>query len=190
MDTSFRAHYFFRDGSESEEGIGGFRECDVASTTSGFELAGGRVFDDSEDGELFVGAVPNLKSSQDISWIRVGEEEQNGWKGENFKPDERTLAEVLNGRQGRFFIRVYDDTRLLDSGEFRYLGNLKEIRVNSKPYDENTVHTPPYSRTTVEFIGTDGVVCLSWKVMPTLTWRWEEGSSSTGIRTEMCSGAA
>ena len=159
IDTSFMAHYFFRDGSESAEGIGGFRECEVVSITSGFELIGGRVFDDSANGELFVGAAPTLKSSQDISWVRVGEEEENGWKGENFKPDERTLAKVLNGRQGRFFIRVYDDTRLLDSGEFRYLRNLKEIRVNGEPYTEHTILVPSstgHPPTKVRFIGVDG----------------------------------
>ena len=101
-DTSFTAHYFFRDGSESAENTGGFRECEVALTTSSFELAGERVFDDSEDGELFVGAVPSLKSFSDIAWVRVGEEAKNGWKGENFNPDERTLAEVVDDRQGRF----------------------------------------------------------------------------------------
>ena len=159
-DTSFMAHYFFRNGSESAEGIGGFRECEVASITSGFELTGRCVFDDSENGELFVGAVPNLKSLPDIAWVRVGEEEENGWKGENFKPDEQTLAEALNGRQGHFFIRVYDaEAKLLDSGEFRYLRNLKEIRVNGEPYTEHTILVPfstGHPPTKVRFTGVDG----------------------------------
>ncbi len=159
-DTSFLAHYFFRDGSGSSEDIGGFREYEIASITSGFELAGGRVFDDSENGELFVGAVPNLKSLPNIAWVRVGEEGENGWKGENFKPNKRTLAEALNGRQGRFFIRVYDaEAKLLDSGEFRYLRSLKEIRVNGEPYTEHTILIPSstgHPPTKVRFIRFDG----------------------------------
>ena len=92
--------------------------------------------------------------------MRVGEEKKNGWKGENFKPDERTLAEALNGRQGRFFVRVYDsDVKLLDKGEFRYLRDLREIRINSEPYTEQTVLVPSltgHSLTKVHFIGVDG----------------------------------
>ena len=157
-DTGFTAHYFHRNGTEPTEDIGGFCECAVV-TTSGFELIGQRVFDDSEDGDLFVGTVPKLKLFPNVAWVRVGEEAENGWKGENFEPDERTLAKVLNGRQGRFFIRVYDDTKLLDSGEFRYLRNLKEIRVNGDLYTENTCLVPPstgYPPTKVRFIGVDG----------------------------------
>ena len=157
-DTSFTAHHFFRDGSESAENTGGFRECEVALTTSSFELTGERVFDDSEVGELFVGAVPSLKSFSDIAWVRVGEEAKNGWKGENFNPDEQTLAEVVDDRQGRFFVRVYDDARLLDSGEFRYLRNLKEIRVNGEPYTKHTILVPAstgHHPTKVRFIGFD-----------------------------------
>ena len=165
-DTSFIAHYFFRDGCGSSEDVGGFLEYEIASTTSGFELTGGCVFDDSENGELFVGAVPNLKPLPNIAWVRVGEED-NGWKGENFKPDKRTLAEALNGRQGRFFIRVYDaEAKLLDSGEFRYLRNLKEIRVNGEPYTEHTILVPAstgHPPTKVRFIGVDGAT-----VRPTL----------------------
>ena len=173
-DTRFTAHYFFRDGSESEEDIRWFRECKVASTTSSFELDGERVFDDSEDGELFVGAVPSLKSFSDVASVRVGEEAKNGWKGENFKPDERTLAEALDDRQGRFFVRVYDDTRLLDSGEFRYLRNLKEIRVNGEPYTKHTILVPAstgHPPTEVRFISFDDET-----VRPILTHTEAQGS--------------
>lgn len=159
-DPKFRAHYFYRDGSESEEDIGGFQECKVSLTRSGFELNGERVFDDSEDGDLFVGDVPNLEPSQNIAWVRVGEEKKKGWKGENFKTDKKTLAEILSDRQGRFFIRVYDDNvRLLDSDEFRYLSDLKEICVNGKRYTETTILTPSptgHQQTRINFIGVNG----------------------------------
>ena len=164
-DKGFTAHYFYRNGTEPTENIGGFRECEVAATSSGFELIGECVFDDSEYGDLFVGAVPNLKSSPNIAWVRVGEEQKNGWRGENFRPDEGDLSEVLNGRQGRFFIRVYDsEVKLLDSGEFRYLRDLKEIRVNGERYTENTFLVPPstgHPPTKVGFIGIGSITTQS-----------------------------
>ena len=156
----YTAHYFFRDGGEFGKDIVGFRECKVASITSGFELIGERVFDNSQDGDLFVGAIPNLKPLPNIDWVRIGEEEKNGWKGENFKSDKQTLSEILNGRQGRFFIRVYNaDAKLLDSGEFRYLRDLKEIRVNGERYTAQKLLVPPstgHPPTMVRFIGVDG----------------------------------
>ena len=156
--AGFTAHYFFQDRNDSTEDLGGFQECQVVSISSGFELVGKRIFDDSGDGELFVGAIPVLKPSQDVVWARIGEEETSGWKGENFKPKERTLANVLNGRQGRFFIRVYDETRLLDSGEFRYLRDLEGIRVNGERYTTQKLLIPPstgHPPTKVHFIGVD-----------------------------------
>ena len=159
-DASFSAHYFFRDNSGSREDIGGFRGHEIALISSGLELNGDRILDDSKDGDLFVGSVPNLKVPQDIVWVRVGAEEKNGWKGENFKPAERILAEVLGRRQGRFFVRVYDDElKLLDSCAFRYLRNLKEIHVNGKPYTEHTILAPSptgHLPTEVRFIDADG----------------------------------
>ena len=159
-DTSFSAHYFFRDNSDSKEDIGSFQGREIALIASSLELNGERIFDDSKDGDLFVGSVPNLKVSQDIVWVRVGAEEKNGWKGENFKPSEQTLAEVLGRRQGRFFVRVYDkEPKLLDSSEFRYLRSLKEIHVNGKPYTEHTILAPfptGHLPAEVRFISADG----------------------------------
>ena len=157
-DKGYTAHFFYRNGTEPTEKIGGFRERAVPTTTSGFELKGERIFDDFEYGDLFVGTVPHLDVPTWIAWVRIGEERINGWRGENFKPNKENLAEVLNGRQGRFFIRVYDsDVKLLDSGEFRYLRDLKEIRVNGERYSENTFLAPTstgHHPTKVRFIGT------------------------------------
>ena len=158
-DSCFSAHYFFRDGGGPSEDIGGFQECDVALTASGFKLTGERVFDDSEDGKLFVGDVPELKASLGVIWARVGEEKKNGWKGVNFKPEKQSLAGALSERQGRFFIRVYDgETKLQDSGQFRYLRNLKEIRVNGESYTEQTLFAPSptgHPSTKLRFVGRD-----------------------------------
>ena len=160
VDTGFRAHYFFRDGKESDEEVGGFRECADLLGTSRVELTGEHVHDDSESGELFVSAVPNLKSFTDLVWARVGEEREGGWKGENFKLAEQCLADVLHGRQGRFFIRVYGkDSKLLDSEEFRYSADLREIRVNGEPYSEDALLVPSptgHPPTEVQFVGVDG----------------------------------
>ena len=160
-DSAFMAHYFFRDGSESMEELGGFQGGEIASSAAVFELSGKRVFDDSEQGDLFVGAPPELNHAGRVFWARVGEEERGGWKGRNFKPSETALAEVLNGRQGRFFVRVYDkDGAMLDGAQCRYLRGLREIRVNGEPYSEETVLVPTstgHPPTNVRFIGADGV---------------------------------
>ena len=162
-DLAFTAHYFFRDSSETVDAIGGFSGHPVGLGASGFELVGNSVFDDSEEGDLFVGVPPQLEPADDVVWARVGEEMRNGWAGENFKPAEKTLDEVLNGRQGRFFVRVYaeDEAALLDSGQFRYLHSLHEILVNEEPYTQDVLLVPPSSGhppTMVRFIGAGGAL--------------------------------
>ena len=126
---------------------------------AGFTLCGERVFDDFEDSELFVGDPPRLKPTQGIVWARVGEEKEDGWRGENFKPADASLGDVLNGRQGRFYLRVYDDkTQLVDSGEFRCCKALQEIRVNGKPYSRAMLLAPSpdgHATTTLQFVGVD-----------------------------------
>ena len=154
-DKAFKANYFFGENNYSEEDIGGFSQC-ALPTKSIFELTGQCVYDDSDSGELFVGDPPRLKSSQDIAWVRIGEEKKGGWKGENFNPSEQSIADILGNREGHFFIRVYDNKpRHLDSGEFRYLHDLKEVLVNGQPYDKNMLLVPPstgYPTINVSFI--------------------------------------
>ena len=158
-DPAFRAHYFHRDATASDRGVDGFREWSASAVATGIELTGRRVFDDSDDGMLFVGDPPRLKSSLDIEWARVGEEIEHGW-GQNFLPHEQSLQEVLDGRDGRFFLRVFDsEVRLLDSGAFRYLRDLRRIDVNGTEYAEDTVLVPTktgYPRMEVCFVGADG----------------------------------
>ena len=118
---------------------------------------GQRVFDDSEEGDLFVQRVPELMVTQDIVWARVGEEAKSGWKGWNFEPAKQTLSEILNGREGRFFLRVYDSSgKLLDSTEFRFLKGLKHICVNGESYTKHTILLPDlngHPPTEVRFVG-------------------------------------
>ena len=160
-DISFSAHYFYRTRNESTGDVGGFEEYDLPLKVSQANLVGETVFDDSEKGQLFGGnAPPSLTPAPGVEWARVGEEGHNGWPGKNFKPAEQALADVLDRRQGRFFLRVYDEEpKLLDSCEFRYLCNLKEIRVNDEPYTEHTILAPSptgHLPTKVRFIGVDG----------------------------------
>ena len=162
-DSNFLAHYFHRAGNDSTVDTGGFEECDLPLKDSQTNLVGETVFDDSEEGQLFGGnAPPLLTPPPGVAWARVGEEGSNSWTGDSFKPAEQALAEILDGRQGRFFLRVYDDElKLLDSREFRHLRSLKEIQVNDEPYTEYTILAPSstgHLPTKVRFIRVDGEI--------------------------------
>ena len=158
-DTTFFAHYFNKDkGTGSEIGsVNKYGGLPVHG--AGFELCGKRLFDDSEEGELFATDPPEIKLAPGTVWARVGEELRNGW-GENFKPADRLLGDVLGDRQGRFYIRVYDaEGKLVDSEEFRYCANLQAIQVNGEPYSQDIMLAPDhdgYSETTLKFLGADG----------------------------------
>ena len=160
VDHSFLVHFFHVDDNTATDEVGGFEEYGYLITQAGFALEGKRVSDDSEHGDLFVGAYPRLETAPGIVWARVGEEKEHGWQGENFKPAEKSLKEVLDGRQGRFFVRVYDtETQIVDSGEFRYWETLQEIRMNDEPYSPDALLIPSiegHSTITLRFVGVDG----------------------------------
>ena len=160
IDPDFAVHFFYRDSNTSDEDVGGFREWDRKTTTS-IELSGRTIFDDSNEGDLFVGDVPVLCPSKDMAWARVGEEREGGWHGGNFKPNEQSLSEALDGREGRFFLRVYDSQpKLIDSIEFRYLRDLAELLVNGEAYTQD-IAIPPSSdgnsTVNVQFLDSDRV---------------------------------
>lgn len=167
----FQAHYFHSNALAQDKEPGGFRGCDVLHQASGINLKGESVFDDSDEGALFVGDAPVLRSSPDIAWARVGEEAKKGWKGENFDPASRSLSDILEGKDGHFFLRVYDaQLKLLDSTEFRYLRSLKRICVNGVQYTKDTAFAPRssgYPRTKVCFEDADGA--LMFPVLPSET---------------------
>ena len=156
VDSLFRAHFFFRERETNTPD--GFRECSVTAEAS-FTLTGKQVFDDSDQGELFVGVIPQLKVTSDVASAHAGEESQDGWRSENFDPAaEESLKQVLADRQGWFNLRVYDDHGArLDSGDFRYHSELKEIRVDGNPYTKDTLIVPlagGHTPAQVEFAGT------------------------------------
>ena len=158
-DPAFRAHYFHRDASVPDETAGGFHEWAGSPVATGIELIGRNIYDDSDHGVLFVGDPPDLKPSPGIEWARVGEEIEQGW-GQNFQPGLQSLPEVLDSREGRFFLRVYDpEVRLLDSVAFRYVRDLSRIKVNGTEYAQGTMLMPGktgYPRTEISLVGADG----------------------------------
>ena len=160
LDTSFQAHYFSTTQGHDTDMVGSFKECQVPLTKAGFSLSGTNAFDNSDDGELFVGSPPIINPAPGIFWARVGEEQEGGWTGENFKPADLPLGDVLNGRQGRFYLRVYNDkVKLMDSSDFRYCADLQEIRVNGKRYVQDMQIVPSsdgHESTTLQFVDTDG----------------------------------
>ncbi len=157
-DDAFRAHYFHRDITATNNGQDGFLEWKDPLVATGIELIGQCVLDDSDEGDLFVGDALDLNCSPGVAWARVGEETERGW-GQNFRPDKQSLSEVLDDREGRFFLRIYDSgMSMLDSIGFRRLRNLKRILINESDYTQSTVLVPTsmgYPPTKIRFIGAD-----------------------------------
>ncbi len=155
-DSEFLAHYFYRDATEAEEDVFGFKDCTESLVDAGIKLKGERAFDDSDEGELFVGEPPKLKNSCRYEWARIGEEKRGGW-GKNFQPQKKQISEVFHNQNcGRYYLRVYDsEAHMLDSISFRYHRHLKQIEVNGNKYDKDTLLVPTakgYRTTSVRFI--------------------------------------
>lgn len=161
-DPGFTAHYFYRRSDSVEEDAGGFEEWAPELTDSKFRLEGNVLFDCHDRGDLFGGDVPQLRCGSEVAWARVGNEGGGAWRGENFNPSERELADVLNGRQGSFFVRVYDkNATLLDSGEFRFAKHLKQILINGEPFSRTSLLLPSadgHPRAKLQFVDADGTV--------------------------------
>ena len=156
-DRKFSAHYFYSDDSTTTDGFEGH---ELPSNQEGFSLRGSQIYDNSDQGLLFIGDPPDLKPTESVLWARIGEEGGEGWKGENFRPSERNMGEVLKGRQGWFYVRVYDEAaQLIESNDFRYSQTLKEIWVNGTMYSEEMLLVPSangYMETIIQFIDTKG----------------------------------
>ena len=140
VDHGFRAHYFYR-GRDDCGPVDGFEERGVSSSV--INLVGERVFDASDRGDLFVGKPPALEAPGMAS-ARVGEEGTGGW-AKTFRLDEgRSLEDVLDGREGWFFVRVYREGvgAEVDSVPFRYLADLRGIRLAGEPYADDKLLLP------------------------------------------------
>lgn len=150
----FMAHFFsVSENSERD----GFENCSLPY--SRFSLKGQRFPDDSDLGELFGNNAPQLADAEEgreVSWIVVGRE--NGGKVlDKFRPEEKTLAEVLGERSGWFFVRIYNaKVKLLDSFDFRRAKGLKNIFVNNQPLGKVAPIVPTkneHTKTIVQFEG-------------------------------------
>ncbi len=142
-DPDFRAHFFTTSKDDSPDSLGSIGDWRPGASRSAW-LWGESLFESSDEGELFVGEPPRLDVGEGIEWARVGEERPGGWKGQNFRVAERSIAEVLKGRKGRFFLRTYPlgGMALVDSAAFRYWPGLEGIRVNGEPFREDLVLAP------------------------------------------------
>ena len=156
-DERFLAHYFYFNSSVTADS---FEEHKLPSNREVFSLRGSSIYDDSEQGPLFIGDPPNLEIEESVSWVRIGAEGGGNWRGRNFDPMEDTVSDVLEGRQGWFYVRVYDqNVNLIDSDGFRYSRALREIRVNDAIYSEEMLLAPctdGYPETIIQFINTEG----------------------------------
>lgn len=159
-DDTFSAHYFSYDSNRIPDG---FDECSSFFLQKRFSLDGKILEDDSDMGGLFVGEelkLVDIERWQDILWVRVGEEGEGKKWGENFNPDETNLKDVLENRNGWFYIRVYYDGKmtegLADSFDFRRLTELENILVNDKPYSSMSIIAPAsdgHTKATIRFSG-------------------------------------
>ena len=142
-DPGFRVHFLTASREDSPDSLGAIGPW-LPGTSRSASLEGSLLFDMSDDGELFVGNPPILKSTQGLLWARVGEERVGGWKGENFRVAEQSVADILGSRMGRFFLRTYapESIALVDSTAFRYWPDLKGIEVNGEAFAEDLVLIP------------------------------------------------
>ena len=108
-----------------------------------FKLVGNEINDASENrGPLFAEKPPLIqtldetKGWSDVGLIVVGEEGggKNRWH-DSFVPnlnmrEQTTLDELISGRSGWYFLRIYDENDdLMESMDFRFLKNLRDIQI-------------------------------------------------------------
>ena len=161
-DREFLAHFVKATNDDTPESLGHVGRWQLGTDRTA-SLTGTKVFDSSDEGELYVEDAPQLKPDKGIEWARVGEERPGGWKGQNFLANEEHLSDVLAGRRGRFFLRTYEpgSIRLIDSTAFRYWPDLREIEVNGQSFQDDVVLMPHASGTnitTVRLVGQKGLL--------------------------------
>ena len=141
----YKAHFFYQEQNTVIGFITGNGErIRVESGGPRFQLVGREIGDASEDmGPLFGERPPNIGMIAEQGWsdvgvIVVGEEGggQNRWRMQ-FVPqvgaeEQKLPEEIAERRGGWYFVRIYDNNdNLLESMDFRFLGGLKDIRIES-----------------------------------------------------------
>ena len=105
------------------------------------------VADRGHHGDLYVGRLPELSVPEEVYRARVVEETgrmgENRW-GRNFDPHSRTIASVLDGRQGRFTVRTYlkGSRARNESRPFRYSSDVRRITLDGNTYTPDMIMTP------------------------------------------------
>lgn len=159
----YRAHFFeLEKGSDKKIAFRTPEDMSVILElrASRFELIGNRLSDASEHiGPLFGGRPPQIGTLTDQVWkevvtIVVGEEGtgKGRWRMA-FTPEqgltEQTLpAELAERKGGWYFLRFYDtNDNLVESLDFRFISDLKEIRTDPfPPFPLEDGHKPVYVR--------------------------------------------
>lgn len=168
-DLHFNAHFFFAD----KDGInGGFDNYQLPCGKSQYHLQGTNLYDSyAHKTPLFGGPEPPvLNTESSVRMIRVGNEGGGGWRGDNYECD-TLLREILDGkdrRQGWFYLRFYGNGRkVVDSGDFRYCEDLRQILVNGENFGPQTVIMPGingHAETEIRLIGAEGKNCRAESV--------------------------
>jgi len=161
-DHKFIVHFLYRETNESETEplrIGPWSP----RTEEEIKLTGRSIFDDSTRGRLFVGLPPELTTSRQIDQVQI--KGGNCWI-EDFTPEEKSLAEVLGAREGRFLLRAYSLGRAVDCMYFRYTRSLVRIEVDGKEYSQETQLAPAEGRHVASEVGLIDSDCKT--VMPAL----------------------
>ena len=159
---NFFIHYFIFEDKKGEYGFctheGEKKEKKHLSWEDGFSLKGDRYSDDSSMGDIFLQTPPDISCTPSSKWnsitgVVVGDEEGRGEKCwiKSFPPSPKVLSRALEDKlAGWFFIRFYDDSGLVDSIDFRFMQNLKKIRISEDSLiSSEQQHTPSI----IEFIG-------------------------------------
>lgn len=188
-DSRFEAHFFDRSAGDTAERVNGFPDWNYGAHDDSASLAGTRIYDSSEEDELFVGDPPTLDRTDGIEWARVGEERPGGWKGQNFRVAEQTMPEVLGRARGRFFVRTYRSgtTRLDAAASFRYWPDLREIRIDGRPFHRSLVLTPSdtgHRETVVRLVNDSGTAIRPEVVAPRRLPVRPEGSIGVPARPD------
>ena len=137
VDRNFQARFLFLKGTP----LGAITQMRLEGTT---------LCDDSDiahHGELYISAPPKLSVDPRIGVAVIVEETgvraYNKWV-QDFQPHNQSIRSALDGREGRFSVRTYQDGTLHESKPFRYFPNLRRITFDGQPYttDANMVAFP------------------------------------------------
>ena len=135
VDENFEARFLFLEGA-------------APGRPARMRIKGKALHDDADaeyHGKLYIGAPPELQVDPQITDARIVEEtgarEDNDW-GENFNPHRQSIADTLDGREGRFSIRTYHDGDLQESKPLRYFPALRRIAINGKQHSPGNALMP------------------------------------------------